>query len=358
VDRVAPLETMRDKVRASVIKNNSSLALARFRKEVFDEYDFSIDEDVLHVVFDALPQDVDLSDPPPIEDLAPLKLAPADLGRVLMKYADQEWTVRRYSDYYDATGVYGRPRRENGIGGLRAALTAICIRELMPIVAKDRGYMDKPAVRDEFKLRREQSMVSKLYDETVRGSVQVSPQDVEDYWRDHSEDFVKPAHRKVLAVVTSTEADGLAAQLAAKSGMKWPDLIDKYCIAGPVKQAKGVMPDYYRPDQNPVAAQAFRLSSVGDVSYPVKIGPDQWLVVKLTELVEEVRPTLKDVKPEVGRIVQSKMEEAAFQDRVNEWKKDIEIETYPDRLMDAVYKPAEKSSDVLPVNATVPGTQG
>ena len=347
LERVQPLETIRDRVVASVVKQESALAIKRFiEEEVFPAYQFMIDEEVLELVFDALPEDPPLQPAPDPEDLESLDVAPADLDRVLMKYADEVWTVRRFSDFYDGTSVYGRPRREQRLGNLRRYLKEQAIRDLMPMAARDRGYMDDPLVQDEFKMRREQAMVTKLHSELIAGEVEVTPAEVEAYWEENKEEYYKPERREVLAVVTETEADAISAQLEAQSGTDWDEIVEQYCIESDVKQRGGAMPPMPLDPNNALSRQAFDLAAEGDISMPVEIGEDQWLVVKLVRVFPEERPTLADVRPQVGRRVQGLKEEELFQQKVQQWREEYEIETHPEHLMKAVYDPAPPSQSI------------
>ncbi len=351
IERVAPFDEIRDKVRASVIKQNSKLALEKFRNECFEEYNVQVHEDALRIVFDALPEDVPLTESIPTEDLAPLDVKPSDLDKVLLSYADVEWTIRSFADLYDQLNYLARPRRENRLGGLRSKLKKDCIRELMPIVARDRGYMERPEARDEYKNRREQQMVNRLYEETVKGTVKVSREEVEAYWEKHQDEFTKPERREALALVAPSEAEGLAAMGEAQNGGDWTELVEKYCIDSGLKQEKGKLPVYTPESTGPIAEQVFRMGNEGEVCYPVELGPDQWLVVKLLKITEEEHPSLDDLRVRIGQLTQAEKEEAAFQERVAEWKSGLDIEVFPDRLMDAVYDPAEAPNTRVPVMA-------
>lgn len=348
--RLPPFEKMRESVRQSVIKQNSALAVNRFILDQFDAYGFEINEDVLQLVFDALPPDPPLSDPPSRDELSPLQLDPQDLDKVLMTYGDEVWTVRRYSDLYEQSSVFGRPRRENRVGGFRRALKEIAMRELMPVVAQDKGYMEDPLVRDEFKLRREQRMVRRLYEEVVAGTVKVTPEEVREYWENNREEFVKPERRKVKAVVAETEAEALQAQVAAQQGTPWEEIVEEYCIESRLKEQKGDLGEITEEAEGPIEEQAFRMGGAGDVCYPFEVGPDQWAVVKVVEVTPRDEPTFEEVRLRIGRMIEADKEEVAFQERVAEWKKDIPIETDTDALMDAVYDPREPTDTRIPIS--------
>lgn len=346
LERLAPLDTMRDRIVASIQKQKSERLIADFRNEVFAQYDMVIDEGVLQIVFDALPPDPDLANPPAPEDLDSLDLEPADLNKVLLSYSGEVWDLRRYSDFYDGSSVFGRPRRQARIGGLRRALKEIAIRDLMVLAARDRGYMGDPVVQDEFKLRREQAMVTKLHEELIKGQVKISPEEVESYWAEHAEDFNKPEIRTVLALVAENETNALAAQMEAQAGVDWPTLIEKYNVDEPLAVRKGDLGEMNEHRQGVYAEHAFRAGEAGSVTYPAEVGEGQWLVLKIVDVKPREERSFEEAKIEVGRRLQGRAEEELFLQRVKEWREDYPIKTYPDELMKATYTPVGPAQSI------------
>lgn len=339
LERVQPLDTLRDKVRESVIKQNSALLVKKFIEEVFEQYDFFLDEEVVQLVFDALPEDVPLSPPPSPEDLEPLRVRPADLDRVLMSYQGETWTVRRFADLYDQSSAFGRPRRERRLGNLRRFLKEQAVRDLMPIAARDRGFMEDPVVQDELKMRREQAIVTRLHAELIAQEVKVTPEEVEAFWAEHEHEYFRPESREVLAVIAASESDAMSAALDAQGGVPWPEIVEKYCIPSDVKNQGGSVLGLALDSPSPLAEHAFRLEKEGDLCMPVEIGPDQWLVMRLVKITPEQEPTLGEMRAAVGRRVQSIKEEELFQQKVAEWRAGYPVKIHGQHLMKAEYAP-------------------
>lgn len=346
MERVQPFDTMADKVRESVIEQKSTLLLMAFLDQVLEDYDFTLDEEVLQLVFDALPEDVPLSPPPPKEELQPLNVKPADLDRVLMSYHDQVWTVRRFSDFYDASSPFGRPRRERRLGSLRRFVEEQAVRDLMPVAARERGYLDRPEIRDEIKLRREQAMVTRLHRELIASEVKVSPEEVDVYWAEHSQDFSRPERRDVAAVIAASESDAISAQIDVQSGMKWEEVVEKYCIESDIRQRKGLVGGMTRDTSSPLTEHAFALASEGDLTPVTEIGPGQWLLLRLERITPAEQPELAEVHEQVGNTVKSVKEELLFRDKVSEWRAGYPVKTHPEHLMKAVYDPVPQTQSI------------
>jgi peptidyl-prolyl cis-trans isomerase C len=339
MEKVEPMEALRERIRESVIKQNSTLLVARFVAEILEEYDFEVDEDVLQLVFDALPEDVPLSPPPNQADLEPLRVEPIDLDRVLMRYHDQVWTVRRFSDFYDQSSAFGRPRRQQRLGNLRRLLKEQAVRDLMPVAARARGYMQNPEVQDELKMRREQAMVTRLHAELISGEVKVEPADVERFWAEHAQEYFRPETRDVMAVIAPSENDALSAVVDSRAGVEWKEIVEKYCIPSDVKSQGGAVLGLTADAGSPLAEHAFRLESEGELCMPVEIGPDQWLVMQLVRINPEQEPRLEEMRVPVGRRVQAIKEEELFQRKVAEWRAGYPVTIYGNRLMKAEYAP-------------------
>lgn len=340
LERVQPLDTIRDKVIASVKSQKESLALTDFVAEVFEEYELYINDDALKAVYDAIPEDLPLTPPyPDQEDLEPLGIESSWLDETLMSFADQVWTVRRYTDVFEGSSIFGRPRREGQAGGLRRTLQEIAIRELMDEVAIDRGYGDAPAVQDEFRNRREQMMVTRLNEELVRDQVKISPEELDAWWEEHSEEFRKPELREVYALITETEADCLSAEIDLVGGATWEEIVERYCVKSDVRESGGKIGVMSSTASSAVKDMVFALEEENVLSTPEELADGRWAMVKVTNITPSRVPELKEIRSTVGARMRGEREDALFDSLIEGWMTGFTIERHPERLMDAVYAP-------------------
>lgn len=349
MERVAPFEELRDRVRQSVVKQKESLLLSEFFDEVFTKYDFEIGLDALRVVWENLPADAPLSPPTPTENLEPLEIEPIHYDKVLVSYQGRSIDLREYLDIYNQSSVFGRPRQERGLGNFRRQLQEDAIRELLPLEARARGYMNEPEVQDELKMRREQALVTRLHEELVADMVQISPAELEAFWEEHREDWIRPERRRVMALVTETQADALSARIEIQGGADFADVVKRYCIDSDLKNNGGEFGTIVTSSTSPFRDIAWSLDAPGDVSSPVEIGPEQWAVVRLEEAMEREEPELADVRPDVGRRAKSMREEELFLEKVAEWREDYDVEIHADELMKATYDPQAPKPNSIPV---------
>jgi parvulin-like peptidyl-prolyl isomerase len=351
MERVPPLEEIRDRVRQSVVKQESALLKVDFIEEVFEKYDLTINDEALKIVWDALPPDPSLQPPTPKEDLEPLEIDSKHYDEVLIRYADREIDLREYVDIYNESSVFGRPLKQRGVGTFRRMLKEDAIRYLMPIEAEARGYLEDPLIQDEYKRRREQAMVTRLHRELISDEVEVSAAEMEEYWAENSDDWIRPERREILALVAPTETDAISARIDVEGGMSWEDAVEKYCIESDIKQKKGQFGVVTPSADTPFRDIAFGLQSEGEVSMPVEIGDGQWAIARLETLMPREEPLYDEVKAEVGRRVRAIKEEELFQEKVAEWRADYGVETWPEHLMKATYDPVEEEEpQSIPVN--------
>jgi len=349
MDRVQPFEDIRDKVRESVVKQDSALLVVDFIEEVLAKYDFQIGAEALKTVWEALPEDASLNPPTPTEDLTPLEIDPVHYDEVLVSYADRTIDLREYQDVYNQSSVFARPRLERGLGAFRRALKEDAVREVMQLEARARGYMDVPEIQDEYKTRLEQSMVSKLHAELISDEIEISPAELDAYWQEHSEDWYRPARRRIKALVAETQTEALSARIEIQGGSAFGDVVKRYCIESDLKNNAGDFGTIVTDSPSPFRDIAWSLDAPGDVSAPVELGEGQWAVVRLEEILDAYQPDYEDVKLDVGRRAKAEREEELFLEKVAEWREDYAIETWPEHLMKATYEPVAPKPQSIPV---------
>ena len=339
-ERVQPLDNIRDKVVASVQGQREQLALTDFVDQVFEEYELYINDEALQIVYDGIPEDLPLTPPYPEQDtLESLDIDSSHLDMILMSFSDEVWTIARFNELFDGSSMFGRPRREGQIGGFRRKLKEIAIRELMDQVAIDRGFGEHQEVKDEYRSRREQLMVSRLNEELVRNQVTITPAELDAYWEEHMEDFRRPELRDVLALITETEAECLSAQIDLAGGSSWEEVVESYCVPSDVREAKGKVGKMAPSAESRIKHIVWSLNEDGETSEPTELEDGRWAMVRVLTIEPSALPPLKDVRVTVGARIRGEREDELFDSLIETWKTEYEITRYPERLMDAVYAP-------------------
>lgn len=340
MERVQPLDHMRAGIIASIQKQKSQLSISDFIDEVFEEYGFQINDEALKIAWDAVPEDVSLTPPPPMEELEKMNIDPVHFPLELMSWQGESWDLQRYQEFFNNSSVFGRPRREKLVGGMRRKLKEIAVREIMTLAARDKGYTQLPEIRDEFKLRREESMVTRLHEELVSGNVRVEPEEVNRWWADNPGFFDRPEQRVVRMIVTEGEQVALSVMVAAKEpAADFEALVEEHCTDPRLRHRRGLLDPFPAGNETVVGRLAFEMQEVGEVSYPREIEGGVWAVVRLEEIKPAQNPELEQMRLEIGDMLRREKEEALFQSRVEEWKSKLFIRIYEKNLDKAVYDP-------------------
>ncbi len=348
VDRkVPPFEELEDKIVQSIHERDVALKTVEKINEVLDKYHFHMDEDVLQIAYDALPEDRELVPVPPKEEWGHLDIKPADMDKVLMSWDGAEgeegevWDLRRFYDYYEATPWLGRPRRENRLGGLRRHLKEIAVRQLMPIEARARGYFDRPEVLDEVRERKQQAMITTLHKQLISADVNPTEEDIEAYWEQNKEKYWEPETREGMILVSRDSAAVAQAYERARSGKhSWDKLVKDFADAE-------LMPKGGDAHFGPVGEKNEQLftpllwaqEKEGEVCEPQRLENGAWGIGRLETIHPSVQPDLPEVSVKVKTAVEKQISEKLFQEKMKEWRNEIEIKTYPKNLRLAVYQP-------------------
>jgi hypothetical protein len=335
-----PFEEIEQNVARSVHDRKVTLATVAFVDEVFEDYNYQLNEDAVRILYDALPPDQELMPIPPQEEWGSLDLKPADMDLELMSYADEVWTLRRFYDYYEATPWLGRPRRDGTLGGLRRFLRKMVVRDLMPLAARDRGFMDRPEIVDVFKERREEAMVTQLYKELISADVEVTDEMVAEYWAENSHLYDKPIRHKGLVLISSNEEAVRTAYEEARAGADWDGLVMSYSESRYMPQTEGGTFGPVGQDREALATPLLWAGQAeGEVCQPIELQDGVWGIGRLEEIWPAESANLVDAGMQVKRVLESRESERLFQERVGAWRAEMPIKIYPERLDKAVYTP-------------------
>ena len=92
---------------------------------------------------------------------------------------------------YDGLNVFQRPKRSKLLNGVKLEICQKMIdKKLLISESRERGFNEHPAVFAEVKKRTEEMMVNKLFEEVIVIDTVVSPEEVEAFWAENSDNFL------------------------------------------------------------------------------------------------------------------------------------------------------------------------
>ncbi len=337
--RVAPLETLKERILTSIRARKINLARKEFIEESRRQHGFKMDEAALWIIYQGLPENEVLIDPAtnrptPRERLQPLNIPLADMDRFFysLRLGDKEevWTVGDYKDLFDRSNVFERPKKEQLLGGLRQNIMGVLDRQLLIQEAKERGYLDDPRVRGEVDLKREQMMVSKLHQDLIRDDSHIPPEEVDAFWAEHQQQYRFPEKRSGHVVYCAEKDAAERAREAAASGRPWREVLERFGKGVP-QQGEGEIGPLGANEQNPLRDALFSLAETGQASAPFQSGAN-WAVVRLSRVEPERQAEKHEVMNELGQRIRQRREEAKLQQLLEEWRGQFPVKIHEKNL--------------------------
>ncbi|UCH83187.1 MAG: peptidyl-prolyl cis-trans isomerase [Candidatus Latescibacterota bacterium] len=329
-------EEARPDLEQMVYKQQELRLTRQMSDDVRAKYGFEWFDDNMRVVFDALPPDRPLTNPPDRgQEVYPLlEFDAADLDKPLVGYRGKTITVKDFSDLYDRASFFNRPRKEFRFGGIKKFLLDIVMNELVEVEMKESDIENEPVVARMLQRKREQFMVDKLFQDLVEKQTQVSPKDMQDYYNDNIEQFRRDEQRRVGIVLTNDLDTATEAYNKIMAGESFDRVSAEHSVdditrderAGTRLISKGQHPDY---DE-----QAFGLENVGDVSKPFQSSRG-WMVIKLVERRPATVVPFEEARDDLRRGLKTIKNEERLNALLEKWQAEVEIKIYDDNLMKA-----------------------
>jgi peptidyl-prolyl cis-trans isomerase C len=210
----------------------------------------------------------------------------------------------------DRLGVAIAPEEvEAALQGYRRDYPAGAFDEML----RSRG-LDLETWRGELK---EELLMEKVIKQAVYSKVTVSDKEVGDYFREHREEFDRPAQVRARQIVVATEAEGQRILGLLRQGESFEEVARKYSLSPDAEQggdlgffARGEMPPEF--DAVVFTLPAGRLSDLVKSEYGYHI-------FRVEERREAVRLTLDAVQDDIRQKLVGEKEEQAYHD----WLQDL-----------------------------------
>ncbi len=245
-----------------------------------------------------------------------------DMREVLARYASQPFVLARYSS----------------IEKKKELLDSMIRFQVLALEARKRGYDSDPEVvrvaKDKMvKLFTQQEVVDKVQPSDV------TPAEVESYYRKHASDYLRPETVRVSEIVVkgAARAAKVLAEAKAldKTDMKsFRELVTRHSEDVDSRQRAGDLMQFDRKTTlypAAVVAAAFALKQIGDLSEPVST-PNGLAILKLTERHPAVSRSLEDSRAEITRHLLEDLRNQRKKKLVDEARQQIKIEIFEDEL--------------------------
>ncbi len=328
------LESIKDRVLMSIAKRHENLRREELLQRVREERNFTLNEQVLKIVFDGLPDgeviiDPETQKPVPQEQLLPLNVPASSYGEVVMSYnlstGPVTITVADLKSQFDRQNVFERPKKAELLGGLRSKLTDTAERTIMVDEARKRGYFEDERVVSAAYRQVEEMLVDKVHAEIIDYEEYVSPEDIESFWADHSEQYKRPERRTGQMVVCKDRKTAEQARAGIASGeMTWKVVNNRFGDDAQLAQTFGRFALIPKGQGGPLHDVLFA-QELDELSEPFEMD-GRWAVVQLNRIMEPEDPTLDEMREAVAQRIRNQRMDEALRRNLEAWKAEFGVE--------------------------------
>ncbi len=339
-DSKPELEGIKAEVLASIAKRKEAALRDDLVAKVRQQRNYMMDEEVLRIVYQGLPEGETLIDPAtqqPLtrEQLRPLEVSSTDLGRVLMGYdlasGRVELTVADIKAQFDRQNIFDRPRKEEGIGALRTKLRSTAERALMTDEARRRGFMQDPRVEHDSMKRIEELLVDRVHTELLSYDEFVSLDQLQEFWADHAEEYHKSERRSGNMIRAASIEMAREARAALLDGsLTWRQAIRSHNNDPELVRTLGKLTQVSINSEGTARDVLFTLG-IGEISQPIEV-PGGWAVIQLERVHAAEQPTLEEMREAVAQRIKNRRMDAALRQLLAQWRAEFGVTVYEERL--------------------------
>ena len=328
-----PFEEIRETLKQEVLVQNEMLLQTVVNDEISEKANLMWYWDNLRIAFQALPTDRPLTNAPDRRDeVYPLLyFEQEDLDKPIASYKDKMVTIRDFSDYYDQTSFYTRPRQESRLGGIKLFLGHYIIKELMADAVARSDIENRPEVKAATKAKQEELMVSRLYEDMVNSQTVITNSMIANYYHDNREAFRVPEKRRFGVILTGDLESARAAYDQIKSGKRFHKVAMEYSIDEATLDnlaETDMLVEGRQPDLDEVG---FSLARVGAVSKPFDT-PKGWMILKLKEKTEATTIDMAQARDSIDRALRQEENEKRLNELLAKWREEVGLVIYEDNL--------------------------
>jgi hypothetical protein len=284
-----------------------------------------------------LPEDVSPEEAPsPDTEIKPvIPFSIADRTRLLMKVGDKRYTVGDFSDKYDDTSWFERPKRNYGSLGLYRWIRGGWLKPMQMEYAYAHGVADDPVVVSEVAKRREQMMVSYLHQNLIGSQVpEFSEEELRKFYDEHVDVYVDKEKRVFNLIFHPRERVVRRAYEMIQNGADFVETAirfnDNATEPHHVQTAAFARDD---PDFAEIAEVGWSLD-LKEMSEPFKT-ESGWVLLQYALNIPEKPFEFEAIRQFVERDLKSDWSEKRLNSLLEEWKQQYKVEIFDDVLADA-----------------------
>ena len=167
---------------------------------------------------------------------------------------------------------------------------------------------------------------TKVRDEIIQGTDEVSDDDIQNYYDENKERFAQPERRDLNVVLTKTEDKANEAKQAIESGQSFKDVAKEFSIDEASKSQGGKLPAVAEGQQEKAFDDAIFSADKGELTGPVKT-QFGWYVFEVDKVTAASQQSLEDAKETIRNLLKSQNEQEALDSFIEDFRNKYKDET-------------------------------
>jgi parvulin-like peptidyl-prolyl isomerase len=308
----------------------------KVKREIAQNMDFEIFPDVLSIAYNSLPNDI------PMEDImerrvtyntAPkFNLRDEFKGMILCQYEGNTYTLADFEYFYENLDLLARPRREQGREGIVNFMNKKFFNDVLPEYAEKKlKIMENPKVKEAYDKQVERVILSTLYNKAIKGKVQVTQADVDNYYKENKDKIVTNETREYTVVLNSDQEIIKKVKGLAEKGEDFGTLVSNFSEGPNNEKDNGIVKMHVENKDSELDRVAFDLPEKGAISESFKTDRG-WVVLKIDSIVKKARVPEDKAERAIRQTLDQQKTDELFNSKVAEWRKNYSVEIYDKNL--------------------------
>ena len=189
-----------------------------------------------------------------------------------------------------------------------------------------------PLIQQRVKAFEDQLVVQYYLNEKIGSRLQVTDEEMRQYYRDHLDKFIAPPRVKASHILLRSEAEAQQVLKALNAGGDFAELAKKYSIDLPMAMEGGPMGIIAKGNTLPALEKELFILAPGEYSQNIVKSQYGYHILKVDEIVVEKHYPYEEVREKIKSAVKGEKDAQAFEEMVGEIEKDAKIEIYEERL--------------------------
>src|SRR5512143_2242433 len=247
----------------------------------------------------------------------------AKVGTSGITQADCEREMKSLPDYAQELFV--------GEAGKEKFLEEIIKKEILYQEALKKGLDKSPEFNRKLEELKKLTLASALLEKKIMSKNKVSEQEVKDYYSKHKEDFTTTSQIRASHILVKTEAEANKVLARLKKGEKFKEIAKKESLDTASAKNGGDIGFFARGQLVPEFEKAAAGLKVGELSGPVKT-PYGYHIIKVTDRKTGPVVEFDRVKDVISQRLSGEKQKEAFDNYINELRKNYKVEINKDVL--------------------------